>query len=256
MPSLSLPTVKALFARSRNACAFPKCFSPLVEDSGTVTGEICHIKSAKLGGPRYDDTQSDTDRHAASNLVLLCSRHHKIIDSELGIYTVSVVAAMKRDHEGRGIAEITASVSRGAQALLDNYAAISVVGNTGQVAINSPGAIQANTINFKTSRSKVVVASPDGSVGASVPQSSYCTYLIKKYQECQKADDSGKTDYKFMAIYKAIERQFKSKWQLVPESKFDELVEFLQKKIDGTILGKRIRASGKRFYHSYAEHPK
>jgi hypothetical protein len=227
-----------------------------VEDSGTVTGEICHIKSAKPGGPRYDDMQSENDRHSASNLVLLCARHHKIIDSEVAIYTVPVVVGMKRDHEGGGITEITASVSRGAQALLDNYTTISVVGNTGQVAINSPGAIQANTVNFKTSRPKVVFDSPDGSVGASVSKSSYCTYLIKKYQECQKADHTGKSDYKFMAVYKAIERQFKCKWQLVPEGRFDELVEFLQKRIDGTILGKRIRSSGKRFYHSYAEHPK
>ncbi len=53
----------------------------MVEDSETVTGEICHIRAASSGGPRYDPAQSEEDCYAASNLLVLCGRHHKIVDT-------------------------------------------------------------------------------------------------------------------------------------------------------------------------------
>ncbi len=75
-------TVRRLFAMSGNVCAFPECSSPLVEPIGTITGEICHIRARKPGGPRFDSSQSPTDRHAYKNLILLCGQHHKIVDAE------------------------------------------------------------------------------------------------------------------------------------------------------------------------------
>ncbi len=45
-------TVKRLFALSGNICAYPGCEVPIVERNGVVTGEICHIKARKPGGPR------------------------------------------------------------------------------------------------------------------------------------------------------------------------------------------------------------
>lgn len=93
-------TIKRLFAVSRNGCAFPRCTVPIVDAaSGKVTGRICHIKARQPGGPRYDESQSETERHAFENLILLCPIHHDVIDSDLASYTVERLTAMKREHE-------------------------------------------------------------------------------------------------------------------------------------------------------------
>ncbi len=77
MPEPSDSTIKALFAVSGNRCAFRDCPIPMVNFSGvgnthTVLGRICHIKGNRPGSERFDKDQSDEDRHAFPNLILLC----------------------------------------------------------------------------------------------------------------------------------------------------------------------------------------
>ena len=82
-------TKKRLFAVSGNKCYFPNCNIPLVDlESGTITGEICHIKGKKPGSPRYDPKQSNEERHGFENLLLMCSLHHKVIDDDPDSYTI------------------------------------------------------------------------------------------------------------------------------------------------------------------------
>jgi hypothetical protein len=95
-------TIKRLFAVSGNLCAFPKCKSSLVhEDSGKVTGRICHIKGNRPGAKRYDSTQSDEDRHGFDNLILLCPTHHDVVDDDEIAYTVDRLSQMKTTHEAK-----------------------------------------------------------------------------------------------------------------------------------------------------------
>lgn len=96
----TVATIKRLFAKSGNRCAFPKCPFPLVDEtSGKVTGRICHIKARQAGGPRYDPEQSDDERHSFKNLVLMCPIHHDVIDSDVESYTVERLLKIKVDHE-------------------------------------------------------------------------------------------------------------------------------------------------------------
>src|SRR5947209_5850094 len=84
----SRPTVKRLFAVSGNRCAFPKCSTPLVDaGSGSIIGEICHIKGEKPTAVRYDAAQSQEDRHGFDNLILFCGVHHKVVDDNESAYT-------------------------------------------------------------------------------------------------------------------------------------------------------------------------
>lgn len=92
-------TIKRLFALSGNLCAFPECSLPIVESSGTITGEICHIRAQNDGGPRFDKAQMDKERHGFGNLVLLCRRHHKIVDAEPDIFSVEALEDIKRIRE-------------------------------------------------------------------------------------------------------------------------------------------------------------
>jgi hypothetical protein len=93
-----LPTLKRLFAVSGNQCAFPKCQQSLI-DGETVTGKVCHIKGSKKGGARYDENQSNEDRHGFENLILLCGRHHDVIDDDEESYRVDRLHRMKATHE-------------------------------------------------------------------------------------------------------------------------------------------------------------
>jgi hypothetical protein len=91
-------TIKRLFAMSHNLCAHPDCGQPLVE-GGTIVGEVCHIKGEKPGAARYDPDQTDAERHAFENLICMCRKHHKIIDTEKENYSVERLLEMKRTHE-------------------------------------------------------------------------------------------------------------------------------------------------------------
>ena len=102
MKSPTLKTVKRLFAVSNNRCAFPACESPLVEVTGTITGDIAHIRASSPNGPRYDPAQCDEDRHSFGNLMLLCGRHHTIIDTEINEYSVPTLERINTSMKQRG----------------------------------------------------------------------------------------------------------------------------------------------------------
>lgn len=94
-------TIKRLFAKSGNRCAFPKCRLSVVTANGTMNAEICHIKAKSKKGPRYDRDQNDEERDGERNLILLCTTHHNIIDTEIDRYPVEKLTKMKYDHEQR-----------------------------------------------------------------------------------------------------------------------------------------------------------
>lgn len=254
MSSPKISTIKRLFAVSGNKCAFPDCLSPIAEISGTVTGEVAHIKAAKAKGPRYDGNQTEEERHCFSNLILLCSRHHTIIDSEVKNYTVETLVKMKKDHETAGVVEINKFTADASSVLLQNYSNISVRNSSGNVAVNSPGAMQAKTIhNYNNSKPKITVSPPDGTVSSVLEMCSYIDYLITKYKDFQKQDKS-KGDYKYMAIYNAIKREFGSKWQLIPSKNYTNLETFLHTKLLNTKVGRIRNKRGQKVFHSFEEH--
>lgn len=104
-------TIKRLFAVSSNTCAFPDCPAPLVEGE-TVVGEVCHIRSARKGHPRYDLNQSEVERHGFDNLLLLCRKHHKVVDMEVDHYPPEALVKMKKVHEATETRRFTISDSR------------------------------------------------------------------------------------------------------------------------------------------------
>src|SRR5437764_6511563 len=77
--------VKRLYAVSGNRCAFTGCDQLLCEpgvagEPGVVTGEMAHIVAASRQGPRGRAVMDEDERNSAENLILLCERHHKIVD--------------------------------------------------------------------------------------------------------------------------------------------------------------------------------
>ena len=91
-------TIKRLFARSGNTCAFPGCDKMLVNQSNAKDANICHIEGAKPGSERYNPKMTNAQRADYANLIVFCIQHHdETNDTER--YTVEVLKEMKREHE-------------------------------------------------------------------------------------------------------------------------------------------------------------
>jgi len=115
-------TLKKLFARCRNLCAFPNCTTRIVDPQwGTLTGRICHIKARSPKGPRYDQNQSEEERYSYDNLIVLCGVHHTIIDDQPGTFTTELLLEMKEMHERQGDIELSQEGARLARLLIADY---------------------------------------------------------------------------------------------------------------------------------------
>ena len=239
MAGPSEKTVKRLFALSRNRCAYPRCETPIVHSSGTITGEVCHIKAQSTGGPRFDSKQSDEARHAFDNLLLLCSVHHRIVDERPDTYTVELLAEMKEMHERDGDIELSQESAQMAQKLFAQTQFSIHASDNAQVMVASPGAIQAHQVIVKTTRRKPPSALPtQGAIGHNLAKRNYTLHLIERYNDFQKWDESKPGVGKYIVLGRAIKSQFGAKWDLVPEAKFFALIAFIQKRILNSKLGR------------------
>src|SRR6188474_2526867 len=104
--------VKMLFASSRGLCAFPGCSTQIVEASSkALLGEMCDIRGASTGGPRFDPAQSDNVRNEVGNLMILCPTHHSLVDQDLATYSADSLLAIKSQHEAHVTVILVTAVS-------------------------------------------------------------------------------------------------------------------------------------------------
>ena len=112
------------------------------------------------------------------------------------------------------------------------------------------------TVHFGDKR-KPKLEYPAGSIGADLVQRNYIRYLTERYFRYREADASfgpkAVRRFSYAVLFKNIEAHFKAPTYFIPVTRFDELVDFLQKKIEATILGKRNRARGHRNYETFDE---
>ena len=253
MKEPSLPTIKRLFAASGNMCAFPHCHVPIIEESGTVTGKICHIKARQKNGARYDASQTDEERHHFENLILLCARHHDIIDKETDIYDVETLVEMKILHESKTTREDVPEDTIFARILLNDLRKIEIVNNTGNIMVDSPGAIQASRVTIQTKKGKLNLLPPKGSIGENIPTKAYIKHLIDRYNQFASSDSTRKTAFKYGAIYKNIIDKFGAKWDMLPLGRAEELMEYLQYRIKRTRQARINKGKGFKSYSSFTE---
>lgn len=71
----------------------------MLNKSGTMIGEVCHIEAVSRKGPRFRKGMTDEALRSADNLILLCRNHHTTVDSDTKKYTVAKLKAMKAAHE-------------------------------------------------------------------------------------------------------------------------------------------------------------
>jgi hypothetical protein len=102
--TISVRDRKRLWGLSASRCAFPDCRQELVEETSdgegaVLVGQEAHIVAQSSDGPRGISDLSATERDSYSNLILVCSRHHIVIDSDVAAYPVDTLLGFKADHE-------------------------------------------------------------------------------------------------------------------------------------------------------------
>lgn len=110
-----------------NRCAFPECSIPIIDHSAnTILAEVCHICARKPRGPRFDERQSDEERHGFDNLILMCGVHHKLIDApeNLERFSTDILLQMKAEHESaaRQVGAVSVQLSEDQLELLQTTA--------------------------------------------------------------------------------------------------------------------------------------
>jgi hypothetical protein len=98
---ISIKTHKMLWGRSGNKCAI--CKTDLAEDitetdDYSILGEEAHIVAREEKGPRGKSPSSPEARDKYANLILLCQKHHKIIDDHEDQYSVEKLREIKGEH--------------------------------------------------------------------------------------------------------------------------------------------------------------
>jgi hypothetical protein len=93
-------TLRELFLKSGNLCAFPGCGKLMMNAEGIFIAQVCHIEAAEEAGERFNSSMTNEERRGAANLLLMCYEHHQIT-TDIAKYPVDVMCRLKRDHELR-----------------------------------------------------------------------------------------------------------------------------------------------------------
>jgi len=93
----------ALIVKSGGICEFLGCNENLFEDDVTKTqinfSEMAHIIASSPKGTRGDEELSPKLQIEESNIMLLCPKHHKMVDDDGKKYTKEKLTNMKVKHE-------------------------------------------------------------------------------------------------------------------------------------------------------------
>ena len=91
-------TLRELFLKSGNLCAFPGCSRLIMDQDGVFVGQICHIEAAEEGGERFNKDSNNEERRQFKNLLLMCYEHHQDTNDVVK-YSVARMVEIKKKHE-------------------------------------------------------------------------------------------------------------------------------------------------------------
>jgi hypothetical protein len=154
---------------------------------------------------------------------------------------------MKQIHEREGSIELSQRDAAKAIRLLDEYRAV-------YIAPGSNVEIHAEAVHV-AGRKAPKFAAPCGAIASSLAHRNYAKHLIDRYNEFA-SQQPGRTDFKFPAIYAKLKKLFGAKWDMVPLTSFQRLVDYLQGRIDDTWQGRINRSKGYPNYSDFSDYQK
>lgn len=255
---ISEKTLKVLFTRSQNRCAFPGCQEEIVDSTtGVVYGEVCHIEGVEAGAARHNPSLDKEAVNSEANLVLLCHKHHKLVDAMPRKYDVGWLKEIKHRHELQGIVDISPSQAQSARLMLAEMAeaASQRTYNNSQHFEAADNAIQNITINKISGRGKRSVPSvpPSGTIGCDPAKRSYVNHLYDRLIDFKSKIPKYDAIKAASIVSRNVRKLFGSTWTNVPLSRYDGIIAYLQAEIDKTPIGRKNCARGKKNYSSYDE---
>lgn len=171
------------------------------------------------------------------NLLLLCPLCHSKITK--GDITTEQVQALKK------------SLSNKEKLKNNNLPnSIKIKGNISNSVIANT--ITAEQIIYKGRGKPKTVPHPD-SIEANIEMKSYVKHLIDRYQEFIK-DDIYKGEKRFAQIWGAVKKEFGIDAYKISQKKFSDLVNYLQKRIENTRIGRINKSRGQSLYSSFDEY--
>lgn len=203
---------KAVFQEFGSKCAF-------CDESSVSSLEIHHI-----------EPYADVKVHEIENLILVCANCHGKIEA--------------------GEIPKAAVYRRKVQAASSGQSPVRSSGNSIRLENSDNSGIIANQLTVKTGgRKRVSVFPPSGTIASHRDSRNYVKYLIDRYHEFKRAELGAAM--KYPVFYNAIKGEFGAKWDHVPLERFDEVVAYIQARIDKTVLGRNQKAKGVERYRSF-----
>jgi len=217
--TLSKTTEKRAFQQAASVCGF-------CPEHEIASLQIHHI-------------DSDPSNNVLENLLVVCATCHTKITG--GVISEADVRTKKREIEWR----------HGLRTIHPPTAAV----NVSITSSNFHGDIAQNLTKI-VAPSKPRIAHPPGSLGADLRKKGYVDYLLARYFQYRKADASygSRRPFSHAEIHRTIQSEFGHKTFFMPVEFFERLVQFLQSRINRTILGRNNSSKHVPNYHSYEEH--
>ena len=217
--SIPAVTKRKIAQESRSIC-------PFCGEDDVSTGQFHHIKPVAEGGT-----------NSLKNLIYLCANcHSKVTQGQISQSEVlrvkGMLAAGEHPHSHNSVtsnvihADFTGGTNKG------------VVAN------------KVEKVEIKTTRKSVSVNPPAGAIGSSLPHKNYVKHLIDRYHEFKKLE-VGQESMKYPIFYQQIKKRHGAKWDMIPLQLFDELVMYIQSRIDKTKHGRVQKAWGKKNYSEF-----
>lgn len=135
-PSIPEKTIVRLWVLAGGRCQYAGCNDPLWRDDLTLAdmngAYVAHIRDVNPKTHRYDPALSPQLATDISNLMLMCDKHHRLIDNEQeAAHEVPRLLEMKRRHEAR--IEVLTSIQEEMQTQVLLYAA-NIGNHTAQIS--------------------------------------------------------------------------------------------------------------------------
>jgi hypothetical protein len=94
-----------LYGLAAGRCSFPDCRAMCIErptdegDPAAMIGQVAHIAAKSNNGPRAIPTLSEKERDSYANWILLCGRHHPLVDRQWLKFGLNELHTWKKEHE-------------------------------------------------------------------------------------------------------------------------------------------------------------
>lgn len=216
----------------------PKVAKVKAELQAEVNSHCPFCESTDVGHFQIHHIDENPGNNEIENLILICPNcHSKVTKGD-----ISQVDVLKKK---------LLSFSQKLKNNNGEKASVNFSGKVGNAVIGDN-----NQISIKNSLKKQKLKYPEGCIGFETVKANYIGYLINRYNEYKKYE-VGKENIRYGIFGNHLKKKFKIGQTRtiynIPIGKFEELIEYIQSRIEGTKLAK-AKGSFHKNYSNFTEY--